>query len=81
MAGAREASAPHAPVGRRVPEMAPRGGQLAGQCARAAAEARVVLVGAVPGVHNQLAVGEEGVVRAVGMDIHTCGAISSNHHL
>ena len=47
--------------------------QLAGQSAGATAEAGVVLVGAVPRVHNQLAVGEERIVGAVRVNVYTCG--------
>lgn len=47
-------------------------GQLSRRGAGAAAEARVVAVRAVLCAHDQLAVGEEGVVRAVGMDVRAC---------
>jgi len=47
-------------------------GQLAGLCARSAAEARVVLVGAVLAPDDQLAVGEQRAVRAVRVNLLTC---------
>lgn len=46
--------------------------QLAGQRARLAAEPRVVLVVAEPGLHNQRALGQERIVRAAGRDVDTC---------
>jgi hypothetical protein len=47
-------------------------GQLAGLGARPAAEARVVLVGAVLAPDDQLAVGEQRTVRAVRVNLLTC---------
>lgn len=48
--------------------------QLSGQRARFAAEARVVLVVAEPGLHDQGAIGQERVVRAAGRDVDTFNA-------
>ena len=46
--------------------------QLAVQCTGAAAEARVVLVGAVAGSHDQRTVGEKRVVGTAWVHVHTC---------
>lgn len=48
--------------------------QLSSHGARTAAEACVVSVRAVLCAHDQLAVGEERVVRAVGVDVSACHA-------
>lgn len=45
--------------------------QLAGLRARSAAELRVVLVRAILGRHDQLAIGEERVILAMGMNENT----------
>ena len=48
------------------------GRQLAGERARATAEARVVRVGAVARPHDQLAVCEERIVHTSRVHIHAC---------
>lgn len=56
----------------RVVEVGPFQRQLAGLCARSAAEPRVVFVHAVLGRDDELALGEECVVLAEGMNEDTC---------